>query len=211
MIVNFNEYISKYHGKVDGWCSIDKATNLARIILQTKPELCVEIGVFGGSSLIPQALALQENNNGIIVGIDPWTKDAALEEMSNNDNKSWWSSLDYNQIYKKLISIIKQFELDDFVDLIKDKSENVVDNFKNESIDILHIDGNHCEALAYKDSVNYFPKVKMGGYIFFDDISWREDPEIISTKKGLDYLKQYCEQVYIVGDCIILKKTSKEV
>jgi len=210
MIVTFDEYISKHHTKVDGWCSIDKAKNLNGIIRQNKPELCVEIGVFGGSSLIPQALALQENERGIIVGIDPWTKDAALEEMSNNDNKNWWSSLDYNQIYKKLSDIINQFELNDFVDLIKDKSENVVNNFKNESIDILHIDGNHCETLAYKDSVNYFPKVKLGGYIFFDDINWREEPNVISTKKGLDYLNKYCEQIKIVGDCIVLKKTNRD-
>ena len=29
------------------------------LILKEKPQLCVEIGVFGGSSLIPQALALK--------------------------------------------------------------------------------------------------------------------------------------------------------
>ena len=74
----------------------------------------------------------------------------------------------------------------------------------------MHIDGNHCETLAYKDSVNYFPKVKLGGYIFFDDINWREEPNVISTKKGLDYLNKYCEQIKIVGDCIVLKKTNRD-
>jgi hypothetical protein len=84
---------------------------------------------------------------------------------------------------------------------------NVINEFKDESIDVLHIDGNHCEKLAYQDSVNYFSKVKKGGYIFFDDTSWSENGKTILTEKGLNFLMQYCEKICLVGkDCMVLKK-----
>jgi len=58
---------------IEGWCSLEKATKLINCIADIKPDLCVEIGVFGGSSFIPQALAIKENGKGEIVGIDPWS------------------------------------------------------------------------------------------------------------------------------------------
>ena len=164
--MNIVEYLNRYHKDVDGWCSIDKANKLVNIITGSMPDLCVEIGVFGGSSLLPQAIALKQNGKGLIVGIDPWTHEAALEEMVNDANKSWWGTVNLQKIYQKLAAMINQLKLNDYVDLIKDKADNVVDNFKDETIDILHIDGNHCEKMAYADSKNYLPKVKKGGFIF---------------------------------------------
>jgi len=204
--MNLNDYLNSHHHNIDGWCSIEKAKRFINLITGLVPDLCVEIGVFGGSSLIPQALALQMNKKGLIVGIDPWTHKAALEDMVNQENQNWWGKIDYNSIYNKLIGHIKNLHLEEYVDLVRDKSENVCDSFKDETIDILHIDGNHCEALAYKDSVNFFPKVKLNGFIFYDDIHWVEEPNKVSTKKGLDYLLEKCQQVEVVGDCMILKK-----
>ena len=204
--MTLDEYLNEHHKNVDGWCSVEKAKRLISLITGLVPELCVEIGVFGGSSLLPQALALQQNKKGLIVGIDPWTSEAALEEMSNQTNQEWWEKIDYEQIYNKLVGYIKNLHLEDYVDLVRDKSENVYESFKDESIDILHIDGNHCESMAFKDVINFFPKVKTNGFIFYDDINWVEEPEKISTKMGLDYLLPRCIQVDVIGDCMILKK-----
>ena len=62
---------------IHGWCSYEKAEKFVETITDQKPQLCVEIGVFGGSSLIPQALALKPHS-GVIIGIDPWKNDASL-------------------------------------------------------------------------------------------------------------------------------------
>ena len=203
----FSEFLKNEHKKILGWCDKDKAQKFYDIITESKAKLCVEIGVFGGSSLIPQALAMKHNNDGIVVGIDPWTHDAALEDMETDESREWWSKINLNEIYENFIRQLKNYEVDSFCKIHRDKSENVINEFKNESIDILHIDGNHCEKISYQDSVNYFPKVKKGGYIFFDDIFWSEDRKNISTEKGLNYLLQYCEKECIVGkDCVVLKK-----
>lgn len=193
--------------KIHGWCSIEKATAFVDVILKNKPDLCVEIGVFGGSSLIPQALALRENSKGYIYGIDPWTKDAALEEMIHDDHKKWWSELNIQEIYKHAQQNIKDFGVTQYCGLLKAKAEDIVQKFDNESIDVLHIDGNHSEALSYKDATLYLPKVKVGGHIMFDDIWWTEEGNYVTTRKAILYLTEYCDKVDLINnDCLLLQK-----
>ncbi|MBI2809024.1 MAG: hypothetical protein HYX68_28910 [Planctomycetes bacterium] len=45
---------------LEGWCTPEKAQMLAALIIDALPALCVEIGVHGGKSLIPQAMALRQ-------------------------------------------------------------------------------------------------------------------------------------------------------
>lgn len=194
---------------IHGWCSPEKATKFIEIILEHKPDICVEIGVFGGSSLVPQAMALKENNKGIIYGIDPWANDSALEEMISKEHRDWWEKLNLENIYKHCLDNIAKYNVSGFCNIVKNKSENVVDLFKDNSIDILHIDGNHSEALSYKDATLYFPKVKIGGFIFFDDIWWTEVDNKVTTRKAISYLLENCEKIDLVNnDCLILKKIS---
>ncbi|RDJ35495.1 MAG: class I SAM-dependent methyltransferase [Crenarchaeota archaeon] len=191
--------------KIQGWCSLDKAQKLVETIVQTKPELCVEIGVFGGSSYIPQALALKHNKKGVVYGIDPWTCEDALEEMKDEANIGWWGTLKIEDVYKHCLKNIDYYQVNDYCKILRDKSENVVDTFEDESIDLLHIDGNHSEALSYKDAVMYLPKLKSGGHIFFDDIWWMEENKV-TTRKAIVYLLEHCTREDIVEDCMILVK-----
>lgn len=205
--MKFDYYLDHEHKNVLGWCDKDKAEMFYDIITKNKSTLCVEIGVFGGSSFVPQAIAMKENGTGLVIGIDPWENQAAIEEMENAANKRWWSDINFEEIYQKFLSYLKQYEIEEFSKIYRDKSENIIQNFQDESVDVLHIDGNHCEKLAYQDAVMFLPKVKKGGYVFFDDTSWSENGTEISTAKGLNYLLQYCEKICVTGkDCVVLKK-----
>lgn len=193
--------------QLHGWCTLEKAKKFIELIEKNKPDICVEIGVFGGASLIPQALALKENEHGKIYGIDPWSKVSALEEMVSEDHKNWWGGLDMDSIYQSCLQKIEQLGLQNYCELIKDKSENVCSRFKNESIDLLHIDGNHSEVLSYKDAVNYLPKLKKGGYIMFDDIWWTEKDNYMTTRKAIVYLLEKCDKLDLInGDCMLMQK-----
>lgn len=191
---------------IQGWCKPDKARALIETICSRKAELCVEIGVFGGSSLIPQALALNHNGRGRIVGIDPWAKDAALEAMVAPDHREWWGKTDLNAVYEHCKAHIAHQQLGHCCELIRDKAENVVTRFADESIDVLHIDGNHSELLSYKDATLYLPKVKPGGIIFFDDIWWNEGGDEPATRKAIVYLQQHCTKLRLIADCMLLQK-----
>lgn len=205
--MEISNFLDSHLGTIDGWCEKEKAKKLYDIIYELKPSICVEIGVFGGSSLLPQALALKHNNKGTIVGIDPWTNSCAIEEMENEANKNWWGSVNLEAVYKKFLEKVKLYEVENFVQVFRNKSSEVVNRFEDNSIDVLHIDGNHCEKLSYADAVDYYPKVRVGGYIFFDDINWSENTKDISTQKGVNYLLQYCEKIGVFGkDCLLMKK-----
>lgn len=205
--MEISNFLDSHLGTIDGWCEKEKAKKLYDIIYELKPSICVEIGVFGGSSLLPQALALKHNNKGTIVGIDPWTNSCAIEEMENQANKNWWGSVNLEAVYKKFLEKVKLYEVENFVQVFRNKSSEVVNRFEDNSIDVLHIDGNHCEKLSYADAVDYYPKVRVGGYIFFDDINWSENTKDISTQKGVNYLLQYCEKIGVFGkDCLLMKK-----
>ena len=205
--MDIDTFIETHLSTIEGWCDKNKAKKLYEVITEIKPELCVEIGVFGGSSFIPQALALKHNNKGTIVGIDPWSNEAAIEDMENKANLNWWGEGDLKGIYKRFLNKIDLYEVNDYCKILVEKSSESINKFDDHSIDVLHIDGNHCEKLAYQDSVDYYPKVKVGGYIFFDDIGWTENSKTISTEKGLKYLLQFCEIICLVGkDCLVLKK-----
>ena len=163
---------------LEGWCSEEKATKLYTLITWTRPQKVVEIGVFGGKSLIAQAFALKDNGGGKIIGIDSWSKEDCLEAMVDAAAIDWWSKLDYDYIYNGCVNAISVNGLNDYVELIKKKSADCVDLVGND-IDILHIDGNHEEFSSCRDVKLYLPKLKVGGFLWFDDAGWKQTQKAI--------------------------------
>lgn len=205
--MNIENYINIELTKVPGWCCAEKAKKMYDLITLENLQLCVEIGVFGGSSFFPQAIAMSKKKSGFVFGVDPWSTDCALEDMTNEANKNWWSSLDLNSIYSNFLKTMTKYGVNNFCKIFRDKSSNVVSNFEDNTIDMLHIDGNHCERLALEDAVFYLPKVKSGGYIFFDDTTWIESGTVASTQKGLLHIQKSCKEIAIIGkDCLLLQK-----
>lgn len=205
--MGLHEHVLSILPSIQGWCTPPKATAMMNLILEHKPTVCVEIGVFGGSSLVPQAYALKELGAGIVYGIDPWRKDDSLECMTNEANKNWWSKINYEDVYNHAKKNLEVHGLTNHAVLIRSKSEDCVNNFAEESIDLLHVDGNHSEELSYKDAISYLPKVKKGGYILFDDIFWSEDGKNVTTKKALTFLLEHCEKINVINnECMLLRK-----
>lgn len=167
---------------LEGWCTQNKASLLIDLILMADPQVVVEIGVWGGKSLIPMAYALKENGAGKIYGIDPWS---AIESIQGMDgvNKEWWGSVNHQQILDGLIQKINQFGLRDQIELIRKTSANAEPIY---DIGLLHIDGNHSEESSYLDVVKWVPLVKKGGIIIFDDVNWT------STGKAVKWLDDNC-------------------
>ena len=129
--MDISSFLETHLGTIEGWCDKDKAMKLYELITEIKPSLCVEIGVFGGSSLLPQALALKHNNKGVIVGIDPWSNSCAIEAMENAANKNWWGNVNLDAVYDKFLDKLKLYEVKDFVQIHRNKSSEVVNRFDN--------------------------------------------------------------------------------
>lgn len=184
--------------QLDGWCSKHKASILIDLVnsqLKNKPTnktiKIVEIGVYGGKSLVPMAYALKKADpNGIahVYGIDPWANEESLQGVSNESNRAYWAWIDHSAIMNKLIYHINLFNLNDQIKLIRQSSKEAT---PIEEIDILHIDGNHSDEASYQDVTKWAPLVAKGGWIILDDITWHEENKFTQTR-SIEWLNNHC-------------------
>jgi len=168
--------------QLEGWCTPFKASILIDLIFKVKAQTIVEIGVWGGKSLIPMAYALKALGQGTAIGIDPWSNIESAKGMTGA-HEEWWVSIDHAMIYQGLVQKISQFQLENNILLLKCTSK-AAPTIKN--IDVLHIDGNHSDATSFFDVKKWVPLVKTGGFIIFDDMTWG------TTTRAVQWLDAHC-------------------
>lgn len=197
-MTKLHELIHQEIPKLEGWVSSQRGCEMADLIVQHKPEVCVEIGVFGGRSIIATGMALYQNGKGVVYGIDPWAIAPALEGESG-ENAIWWKErVDLHGIHKSCMEAIWRIGVDKQCIIIRNTSQNVVHLFPK--IDHLFIDGNHTEVASCRDVTLYVPLVKPGGIIIFDDTDWP------STQKAIAILDKSCELLKDSGKDRIYRK-----
>jgi methyltransferase family protein len=193
------ETISNMHG----WCSNEKARAMAKVILDTKPEVSVEIGVWGGKSLMVLALAHCKSDYGHCYGIDPWTAKAALEGVEHPDNLKWWGDAPYEAVYRDCLQKLLDANVTHRCSVFRTTSRLASSLFVD--VDFLHIDGNHTEESSVSDAFVWMPKMRKGGHIFFDDVDWTEG-ETLTTRRAVGIVAESCDKVGEVGNCAIFRK-----
>lgn len=180
---SFRERVLQFQTQIPGWCSIEKAEKMMQLIYDTRPNICVEIGVFGGSSIYPTARALQYLKKGVVYAIDPWSREECLEGYTPEDpNYQWWASIDLSEVFQNFGLMLKRYKLTNYCHVMRMSSKQALPHFADNSIDILHIDGNHTEAPSLADVQMFVPKIKKGGYLWLDDANWT------SMNKAVEYL-----------------------
>lgn len=181
----------EFMNQCTGWCPLEKGAFLVDLVLKSQPGVIVEIGVWGGKSLVPMAYALKANGHGIAYGIDPWDSNESAQWITEEVNKEFWQRADHLWVLNDLQRKIAHFQLENQIKLIKSSSENAPPIF---DIDLLHIDGNHSEYASYFDVTKWVPLVKSGGWIIFDDINWFEKG-VYTTSKAVDWLDSHCIRI----------------
>lgn len=170
--------------RLGGWCTLDKAESLAELIIARRPEKIVEIGVFAGRSAVAMAMACQSIGCGHVHGIDPWTNAAALEGGTTPENDAWWAKLDMKQIYRTCVSTAKTLGVEDWLTLIEKHDADVLKDFDEGSIQMLHIDSNHSEAVSCRTVRDWVPKVAKGGIVILDDSNWPSQQRAVELLKS---------------------------
>lgn len=143
-------------------------------IIDRKNSIFVEIGIYGGATLLSLYDICKINNNKIF-GIDPHDKisiynGVSKEETSDVAKENAIKIFSYNK--NNLINIIKKYSLEDVIHYINENSKDAIEYFKDNSIDVLHIDGDHSFEGVYQDLFLYYPKIKNDGVIILDDCDW---------------------------------------
>lgn len=173
--INWDEiFLPNSPHKMEGWCSDEKAQALYDLVCTSDAKLCVEIGVFGGKSLIAMGLACRDKGSGGVIGLDPWNNKACTEGSNSPLNDKWWLSLDLVHIYMGCIKAIQRNGVFEQCNTLKLKSEDAAKLFTDDLCDIIHQDGNHNVESITKELQLWIPKLKVGGYWICDDVDWPE-------------------------------------
>lgn len=187
-----------------GGCPLQKAILMAELIRTFEMKLTVDIGVYRGRSLFPQALAHRECSGGIAIGIDPWS--AAYAKQCDNDSiqaelDSWIQKTDFEGLYHDVCAHLIKFNLTAHCRLVRNSSADALALFEQENIfcDMVHIDGNHDTQPVMADLANYLPRLASRGILILDDTSWSSvKPAFDLAASKLDLIIHDQERDYAV-------------
>lgn len=171
--------------KLDGWCDETRSSMFIDLILNHRPKVVVEIGVFGGRSLIAMGMALRQLGSGYCVGIDPWSKEAAIEGETP-ENVEWWGlKVDLEQVYATFVQNILNLKLTNECRWIRDTAEAAAPLFPDDGINLLSLDSNHSELVSCRQVTEWIPKIAPQGVLIIDDVTWA------SQAKALEIIRKF--------------------
>lgn len=186
--MNIFTAIEQHVPNMHGWATVEKATALAASVIALRPNTVVEIGIWGGRSLIPIALAMKQLGKGTVVGVDPYSAEASTKGMTG-ENLKWWAGQDYEAMMNYFLEQVRIHGVESHVRFVRKTSNEF--NLA-EPIGILHTDGNHSDQ-AIADVLKFAPKVLLGGLVFMDDISWSGGGvnKALTTLNELGFIELY--------------------
>jgi hypothetical protein len=166
--------------QLHGWATVDKAITLSNMVLAQRPSVVLEIGVWGGRSLIPMALACKSIGWGTVIGVDPWSPEESEKGQVTEADKKWWSEQNHEMVFQTFKNHLRKMELEPWVEIHRVSSDRFT---APESIGLLHVDGNHGPQ-ALSDITRFGANVISGGLCVLDDTNWTGN----SVKNGGEWL-----------------------
>jgi hypothetical protein len=152
-----------------------------------KPIKYLEVGTFHGSNIISVGLTYCLHPNSEMYCIDPWEDYDEYPEYKNQQQSN----------YNLCMENINNSGMKDKIKVIKGYSNIEVPKLEDNYFDIIYIDGNHEPEFVLEDGVLSFRKLKVGGYLIFDDYGWG-GPDL--TKRGIDgFVNGYKKRIELIG------------
>jgi len=134
----------------------------------------VEVGVLRGAF----SKVLLSINPASLTLVDPYRRFSTEEFPDYTD----YSQSKWDELHAK---VKNTFEADSRVSILRNVSENAVREFKNNSLDMVYLDGNHTYPFIYKDLRLWYAKVKKGGILAGHDYP------LPSVKKAV---QEFCKE-----------------
>lgn len=193
-----------------GGCSLSKADLLSYLIINDKINNSIDIGVYRGRSLLPQANAHKHKSRGVVYGVDPYDNELVKEkdnkELKKQINK-FVQENDFQKIYDDVCALVRKTGLSDNVNIIRKTSKEALAYFISNAIHpgLIHIDGNHDRDIVLNDVKGYSAILEDGGYIIMDDVSWSSVKPSVDWLEDNNFVQLYC-RVNSMNDYAVFTK-----
>ena len=172
------------------------ATNWIGFVPQTPdPIRYLEIGVLCGNNVLSVERLYASHPDSVLVCVDPWIDYGEYPEYKGQITT-------YYDYFCQNTDPIKQK-----LDVRRDFSHKVLPTLEDESFDLIYIDGNHETCYVLEDAVLAFRKLKVGGWMVFDDYEGPDVPPGIHAFLA-GYTKRIWDKVALHGCQVFVKKTS---
>lgn len=171
------EVLRNVQADFGGGCSFSKAFLIAELIRRYDLRTTVDIGVYRGRSLFPQAVAHRSYTHGVVYGIDPWSPLEARQSENlalKRELEAWLEQVDFQAIRQEVATFVDAWHLQDHCVLLAQTSKDAATHFWRNGtyFDLVHIDGNHDSKKVLDDVRLYVPRLRDGGFVILDDVSW---------------------------------------
>ncbi len=188
--MNFN-----FINSLEGWCSPEKAAILYDLVRNSDSQITIELGVYGGRSLIAMAMAHKDKGSGFTIGFDAYSTKVCVEGTNSPLNNEYWEKQDLQKIYHGTIDSIKKLGVDDYCSVVKMKSQTAGLLIRDNCIDILHQDSNHNVETITAELELWTPKLKKGALWIADDVQWVEAKDAYAKipEYGFDLIADHYE------------------
>ena len=166
-------------------------TNFISLFDSCDDKTMVEVGCFTGESS-----EFWADTFGRVYLVDPF-------ESGYDENDS--SSSSDMKLVRNIFE--DKFYYDEYINVehIDKRSVEASFEFKDESLDLVYLDGSHKEEDVLNDLKHWYPKVKQGGYISGDDISWK------TVRNALDQFFKDEEIIQDGNNWYIMKKNVNQI
>ena len=151
---------------------------------RTKPIQYLEIGAFHGLNTSSVGVSYAAHPDSRMHVIDPWEQYSEYPEYDNEKLNEAFENFKYN------ISINN---LSNKTIVHRGYSNEILLTLPDNSFDMIYIDGNHEPEYVLEDAVLAFRKLKVDGYMIFDDYGWA-GPDL--TQRGIDaFISSYYKRI----------------
>lgn len=155
---------------------------------RSKPIKYLEIGTFYGANLFSVGASYGVHTESELHCIDPWEDYDEYPEYKEEQGK----------IFSTFNQNLEKSGMRDKIHVHRGFSNVEVPKFADDYFDMIYIDGNHEPEYVLEDAVLSFRKLKVGGYMIFDDYGWG-GPDL--TQRGIDgFLNGYHKRIQILGE-----------
>lgn len=160
-----------------GGCTAFKGSLLGGLIVEGRSQVIVEIGVLHGRGALALATAARRVPGAHVWGIDPYALQAYPDTgqdhpILSDEIAAFLATFDFEAACDAMLDRMRREGLADSFTLVREPSLQAASRFAPGSIDLLHIDGDHSRAAVEADVAAWLPRMRPGGLVVFDDISW---------------------------------------